>query len=134
MMAAAATDTVKMLQESTRLISSEFAKLCQWVTVEILHNIFIMNQDLDSMQSINIILIYSTLLDLLANKQDGTLPLFSTVWCKVQASLLHVRSIQSIPGLHYFVLLPFEWINEPWWIPDCMHLTYSSTSIYFNDR
>jgi hypothetical protein len=29
MMAAAATDTVKMLQESTRLISSEFAKLCQ---------------------------------------------------------------------------------------------------------
>jgi hypothetical protein len=29
MMAAAATDTVKMLQEGTRLISAEFAKLCQ---------------------------------------------------------------------------------------------------------
>jgi hypothetical protein len=29
MMAAAATETVKMLQEGTRLISTEFAKLCQ---------------------------------------------------------------------------------------------------------
>jgi hypothetical protein len=29
MMAAAATNTVKILQEGTRLISTEFAKLCQ---------------------------------------------------------------------------------------------------------
>ena len=33
MMAAAATNTVKILQEGTRLISTEFAKLCQWVYV-----------------------------------------------------------------------------------------------------